>query len=164
MYNQSFTFLRPSHIWKHLMRVVWTITCMRTKFMCMKSKCSHKNISWEQRVSYENSKFSWEHIASKHMALILAFPKNFLFKCKWASMSQILALTNNSVFRIEFYFNKQLNQTFERIQCINCVLYSYSVHQGFPDRGPRAQIWAPDRLLLGPLGLKYMHWIWAFGP
>ena len=33
----------------------------------------------------------------------------------------------------------------------------YTVHQGFPDRGPRAQIWAPDRLLLGPLGIKYMH-------
>ena len=31
-------------------------------------------------------------------------------------------------------------------------------------RGPRAQIWAPARLFLGPLGLKYMHWIWAFGP
>ena len=29
--------------------------------------------------------------------------------------------------------------------------------QGRPDRGPRAQIWAPDRLFLGPLGLKYMH-------
>ena len=31
------------------------------------------------------------------------------------------------------------------------------VGQGRPDRGPRAQIWAPDRLFLGPLGLKYMH-------
>ena len=29
--------------------------------------------------------------------------------------------------------------------------------QGCPDRGPRAQICAPDRLFLGPLGLKYMH-------
>ena len=33
----------------------------------------------------------------------------------------------------------------------------FTVEQGFPDRGPRAQIWAPDRLFLGPLGLKYMH-------
>ena len=33
----------------------------------------------------------------------------------------------------------------------------YSLQQGCPDRGPRAQIWAPDRLILGPLGLKYMH-------
>ena len=31
------------------------------------------------------------------------------------------------------------------------------VQQGCPDRGPRAQIWAPDRLCLGTLGLKYMH-------
>ena len=31
------------------------------------------------------------------------------------------------------------------------------VEQGCPDRGPRAHIWAPDRLFLGPLGLKYMH-------
>ena len=43
-------------------------------------------------------------------------------------------------------------------------LHNNTVHQGFPDRGPRAQILAPDRLILGPLGLKYMHWIWAFGP
>ena len=33
----------------------------------------------------------------------------------------------------------------------------HRVRQGRPDRGPRAQIWAPDRLFLGPLGLKYMH-------
>ena len=37
------------------------------------------------------------------------------------------------------------------------ILRRYTVLQGFPDRGPRAQIWAPDRLFLGPLGLKYMH-------
>ena len=37
------------------------------------------------------------------------------------------------------------------------LLREYSIKQGFPDRGPRAQIWAPDRLFLGPLGLKYMH-------
>ena len=34
---------------------------------------------------------------------------------------------------------------------------SNALSQGFPDRGPRAQILAPDRLFLGPLGLKYMH-------
>ena len=47
------------------------------------------------------------------------------------------------------------------------TLVRNSVDQGFPDRGPRAQIWAPDRLCLGPLGLKYMPKyirIWAFGP
>ena len=26
-----------------------------------------------------------------------------------------------------------------------------------PDHGPRAQIWAPVQLFLGPLGLKYMR-------
>ena len=42
-----------------------------------------------------------------------------------------------------------------KISTVQCAIYEYS--QGFPDRGPRAQIWAPDRLFLGPLGLKYMH-------
>ena len=34
-----------------------------------------------------------------------------------------------------------------------------------PKFGPLTDFfWAPNRLFLGPLGLKYMHWIWAFGP
>ena len=39
--------------------------------------------------------------------------------------------------------------------CTVCTLYSvhFNLHQGCPDRGPRAQIWARDRLVLGPLGL-----------
>ena len=39
----------------------------------------------------------------------------------------------------------------------------YTVHRAVQTVGPGPKF-GPLTYFLGPLGLKYMHWIWAFGP
>ena len=46
---------------------------------------------------------------------------------------------------------------------LTCIVHN-TLDQGCPRNGPRAQIWANDQIFLGLLGLKFLHWIWAFGP
>ena len=89
-------------------------------------------------------------------------PHDALIIDSWA---QIFAVSGRHINHIAT--RPQSPHTHTTQSTMTSDLYSlqlYTLQQGFPDRGPRAQIWAPDRLFLGPLGLKYMHWIWAFGP
>ena len=59
------------------------------------------------------------------------------------------------IYRYEYpqnYLNPSIQKSLHKI-----LFMKVSVHQDCPARGPRAQIWAPARRVLGPLGLKYMH-------
>ena len=92
--NLGLKGLRPSHICKHLMRVFWTITRMRTTCShdswehCMRTFCSHENIACEHfvlmRTSHANILFSWEH-RMRTFCSHESISWDFLFKCKWAS-------------------------------------------------------------------------------
>ena len=80
-----------------------------------------KMLSWERVLIWEQQVFMrayHKNIACKHMALMRAFPGNYLFKCKWASLyvtgprafKQLLFVELSSIWTNNLI--KQFDQTF----------------------------------------------------